>query len=201
MLFIAPVLVASIVLILIIVIRPSLTDEKGGKILAFIGLFIIPIIAMVIGTNFHLEQSKSTDFCLSCHVMKPYGESLYIDDRSYIPAAHFQNNRVPQESACFTCHTQYTMFGSAKAKLRGLKHVYINYLGKIPETIELYSSYENRECLYCHGGARSFEEQEIHASVMADIRTSAVSCIDCHNLVHSISEVPKLKMWKAGGEK
>jgi cytochrome c-type protein NapC len=133
--------------------------------------------------------------------MKPYGESLYIDDSSYIPAAHFQNNRVPQESACFTCHTQYTMFGSAKAKLRGLKHVYINYLGKIPETIELYSSYENRECLYCHGGARSFEEQEIHASVMADIRTNAVSCIDCHNLVHSISEVPKLKMWKAGGEK
>ncbi len=200
MLFIAPVLVAAIVLILIIVIRPSLTKEKGGKILAFVGLFIIPIIALGIGTNSHLEQSKTTSFCLSCHVMEPYGKSLYIDDSSYIPASHFQNNRVPQETACFTCHTQYTMFGGAKAKFRGLKHVFINYIGKIPETIELYSSYENRECLHCHDGARTFEDQGIHVAMLADIKANVISCLECHNLGHNIAELPTLKLWKSGGE-
>ena len=197
---IVPVLIAAIILILIIVIRPSLTEGKGGKILAFIALFIIPIIALAIGTSSHLDQSKTTNFCLSCHVMEPYGESLNVDDRSYLPASHFQNNRVSPEVACFTCHTQYTMFGGAKAKFRGLKHLFVNYLGKIPETIELYSPYENRECLHCHDGARTFEEQGIHVAMLADIKEDRISCLDCHNFVHNIAELPTLKMWKSGGD-
>ena len=45
---------------------------------------------------------------------------------------HYQNNRIPRDKACFTCHTDYTLFGDAKAKLRGLRHVYVNYLGRSP---------------------------------------------------------------------
>jgi len=187
-------------LILILVFRPSLTEETGGKILAFVALFIVPVIALAIGGSSHLENSKKTEFCLSCHVMESYGESLYIDDPTYIPANHFQNNRVPQEEACYTCHTQYTMFGGAKAKLRGLKHVAINYLGKIPEELELYSPYDNRECLHCHDGARSFEEQEIHEAISDDLRANELSCLDCHNLIHNINELSGLELWKGGRE-
>ncbi len=58
-----------------------------------------------------MEHATSTKFCLSCHVMEDFGRSLYVDDPSYIPAMHFQNNRVPRDHACYTCHTDYTMFG------------------------------------------------------------------------------------------
>ena len=64
--------------------------------------------------------------------MHDFGQSLYVDDPSYIPAKHFQNNLVPRDRACYTCHTDYTMFGTMHSKLRGLRHVYVQYLGKIP---------------------------------------------------------------------
>jgi cytochrome c-type protein NapC len=200
MIIIASFLIVATALVLILVIRPSLTEETGGKILAFVALFIVPVIALAVGGSSHLEKSKKTEFCLSCHVMEPYGQSLFIDDPAYIPANHFQNSRVPQVEACYTCHTQYTMFGGATAKLRGLKHVAINYFGRIPEELELYSPYENRECLHCHDGARSFEEQEIHDAMSDDLKANEISCLDCHNLSHNVNELSGLKLWKGGRE-
>ena len=61
--------------------------------------------------------------------MEAYGKSLRIDDPSYIPASHFQNNRIPRNEACYTCHTNYAMFGGVKAKIGGLKHLAIYYFG------------------------------------------------------------------------
>ena len=61
---------------------------------------------------------------------------------------------VPPDHACFTCHTDYALFGDYKAKWRGVHHVLVQYLGKIPkpEEIKLYTAYNNRECLHCHAG-------------------------------------------------
>ena len=58
------------------------------------------------------------------------------------------------------------MFGGIKAKLGGLKHIYVYYLGTppSPENIKLYEPYNNRECLHCHAGARSFEEGAVHTA-------------------------------------
>jgi cytochrome c-type protein NapC len=117
----------GIILITLLLRRPSLTAAQGGKILAFVAFFILPIVATVLGASIHLDNSTSTQFCLSCHIMQSHGQSLYIDDPSYVPAAHFQNNRIPKEHACFTCHTDYTMFGDVNAKIRGLKHLYAYY--------------------------------------------------------------------------
>jgi len=97
------------------------------------------------GASEHMERSKETQFCLSCHVMDPYRRSLHIDDPTYVPAAHFQNARIPRDEACYTCHTDYVMYGSILAKLRGLRHVYVQYLGTVPKTIQLYNPYNNRE--------------------------------------------------------
>ncbi|MGB8867396.1 MAG: hypothetical protein WCC71_25165, partial [Candidatus Sulfotelmatobacter sp.] len=79
---------ASILLILVVVIRPSITASREGKIIAFVALFIVPVVAAGVGASEHMERSEETQFCLSCHIMEPYGQSLYVDDKSYIPAAH-----------------------------------------------------------------------------------------------------------------
>jgi nitrate/TMAO reductase-like tetraheme cytochrome c subunit len=87
---VATIIVLSIILIGLLLIRPSITAAQGGKVVAFMAFFILPIVATVLGASIHLENSKSTQFCLSCHVMEAHGKSLYIDDPSYVPAAHFQ---------------------------------------------------------------------------------------------------------------
>lgn len=194
----------GIVLIGVIVARPSLTATRGGKIMAFMVFLFLPILSVAMGVSSELERSKTTKFCLSCHIMEPYGQSLRVDDPSYLAAAHFQNHRVPADEACYTCHTNYAMFGSLKAKMAGLRHVYVYYLTKppAPENIKLHEPYDNRECLHCHLGARSFEQGAVHTAdpdLLPSVKANQLSCISsgCHETVHKVGTLSKVKMWNA----
>jgi nitrate/TMAO reductase-like tetraheme cytochrome c subunit len=196
---VATIILLSILLIGLLLVRPTITAAHGGKILAFIAFFILPIVATGLGASIHLQHSTSTHFCLSCHVMEAYGKSLYIDDPTYIPAAHFQNNRIPKEQACYTCHTHYTIFGDANAKIRGLKHLYVNYLKGAPPNIALYEPFHNRECLHCHGGARSYEETTPHKEMKEQLAGNDMSCLTCHNKIHDVKNIGKANLWKGPG--
>lgn len=189
--------VATVFLIAVVALRPSLTAARGGKILAFGAFFLLPLVASVGGVYAHLEHSKSTEFCMSCHEMEPYAESLVIDDAEYVPANHYQNRRIDRDHACFTCHTDYTMFGDVKAKLRGLKHVWVHYFGEIPPPgeIALYEPYKNRECLHCHSGARSYMDNPMHSDMLAELAAEEVSCLDCHSLIHDAGNVEEHELW------
>lgn len=198
-------IVATAIFILWIVIRPGITSTSGGRILAFFVLFLMPIFCLGMGTTYHMERSKQTQFCLSCHEMQPFGKSLMVDDAGHLAAAHFQNHRVPADEACFTCHTNYAMFGTFRAKLHGLKHVYVHYLRTppAPEAIRLYDLFNNRECLHCHLGARSFEEGAVHTAdpdLLPAVKANKISCISsgCHEVVHNVSTLGKEKFWKGG---
>jgi len=134
--------------------------------------------------------------------MADFGKSLYVDDKSYIPAVHFQNHFVPPDHACFTCHTDYTLFGDYKAKWRGVHHVLVEYLGKIPkpEDIKLYTAYNNRECLHCHAGMRKYEEASSHhknPEMLAQAATNQLSCISsgCHDTVHDVANLKDATFW------
>jgi cytochrome c-type protein NapC len=190
----------SVVLIGVLVARPNVTMSRGGKILAFVALFILPIFCGLLGFASEMERSKTTAFCLSCHIMEPFGKSLYVDDPTHIPAAHFQNHRVPADAACYACHTNYAMFGTLKVKLYGLKHVYIYYLGHqpAPENIKLYEPFSNRECLHCHLGARGFMENPIHAAMMDSLKSNETSCLTsgCHDVAHDLAHLQDAKLWK-----
>jgi len=192
---VATLAAVAIALIALVVLRPSLVAARGGKVLAFFAFLVLPVVVTATGLQLHMENSKSTAFCLSCHVMAPYGRSLYVDDKDHVPAAHFQNNRIPRDQACFTCHTTYTLFGDYRAKLGGLRHVYVNYLGTIPKTIQLYQPYNNRECLHCHQGARKFEENDVHQGIRADLAANKTSCLECHGTIHDVANVAHLATW------
>ena len=192
-------ILVTAVLVILLVLKPDITETRGGKILAFVALFLLPLLAGYGGIAAHLEHSKKTEFCLSCHVMERYGKSLLIDDRGHIPAVHFQNNLVPREAACYTCHTDYTLYGGINSKLRGLKHLYVQYLGSAPEQIKLYTPYNNRECLHCHDGARSFEESPTHnldSDAMAAIRSNQLSCTGCHDVAHDVQNLNDATLWR-----
>lgn len=190
----------AILVNLYLITQPSCTRGPAGKILAFVGIFILPVIVVAFGTQEHIEQSKSTRFCLSCHPMEAYGKSLHVDDNEFIPAVHFQNNRIPREMACYTCHTEYTLYGDLSSKIRGLKHVWVQYFGTIPDSIHLYEKYSNRECLHCHAGSRSFEsigahqpDQATKDSIMTDRKSCASS--GCHDVIHNARGLKDYEFW------
>ena len=196
-------LVVSLVLLAPIVVRPSLTTDRAGRIFAFAAIVVLPMMAGFAGLSEHVERTKTVEFCTSCHVMQKYGKSLHIDDLEHLAGQHWQYNRVPQETACFACHTNYTLYGDYKAKLRGLRHVYVQYLGTIPAKISLYSPYSNRECLHCHSSSRSFVEAVPHKDEMRGIRDNTKSCLEkgCHGTVHDVAQVDSLALWPKENQK
>jgi cytochrome c-type protein NapC len=192
----------SVALVAVFVFLPQITATRGGKMMAFLALFALPLLCLGMGTSSELEHAKSTEFCLSCHIMEPYGKSLRVDDPQHLAAAHFQNHRVPPDEACYTCHTNYAMFGTSKAKLGGLRHLYVHYLRKepAPEDIQLHEPYNNRECLHCHLGARSFEQGAVHNAdpdTLPAAKANKLSCISsgCHDVVHNLRQLDKVKFW------
>jgi nitrate/TMAO reductase-like tetraheme cytochrome c subunit len=199
------IMALSLVLALFVGFRAGLTRDRRGKMFAFVGLFILPVLAVWLGFREQMTRAESTRFCLSCHAMSDWGKSLYIDDPSVFPAVHFQNHLIPADHACYTCHTTYTFFGPLKSKIEGLRHMYVEYLGTIPPPakIKLYTPYDNRECLYCHGGARDFLQVDKHnkpAGEMAKIMSNQVSCMaaNCHDTIHAIEDLKDVTFWKRG---
>ena len=140
----------TLLIVFLVIIRPEITAARGGKILAFLALFVFPVFAGVMGFENHMERSKQTAFCLSCHVMEPYGKY---------------------------------------------------YIGHPANPIKLYEPINNRECLHCHLGARSFEQGAVHNAdpqTMADIKSNKLSCMSsgCHDTVHNVSQLDHVKYWK-----
>lgn len=194
-------IVLSIVLACVFLIRPSLTHAASWKILAFIGLCVLPALCIVGGMNTHMQRSEQTQFCISCHVMVPYGRSLYVDESSHLPAQHFQNHRVPADMACYSCHADYSIYGPLKDKLQGLRRIYAQYVSTPPDpaAIRIAGGFKNDQCLHCHGGARDFEEDAIHSAMMDSIKSGQTSCLTsgCHDTAHDIANLDHLKFWKA----
>jgi len=192
--------VLTIVLAGVFLVRPSITAGPTGKILAFIGLCVLPALCIGTGMSFHMRRSQQTAYCISCHSMQSHGQSLYVLNQNYIPAQHFQNHLVPPNQACYTCHTDYTMYGPVKDKLKGLRYVYMEYVSSPPSTIHLDGQYSNLQCLHCHAGTRDFEANLNHMAPMGSLETNQISCISsgCHATIHNASEVSHLEMWTEG---
>jgi hypothetical protein len=70
--------VLSIVLGVLVVLRPDVTRVRDGRVLAFLALFLLPSMAVWAGVSQHMDRAKTTEFCLSCHTMEDYGRSLYV---------------------------------------------------------------------------------------------------------------------------
>jgi cytochrome c-type protein NapC len=190
----------EIVLLVSVVWRDHGLKRRQARLVAFVAFFLMPVVAFWSGTAAQLERAKTTEFCLSCHVMEPYGQTLFLDDVEHLPAAHYQHRRVPKETACFACHTTYAMYGDLQAKIKGVQHLWVNYLGTIPAKIELYEPFKNRECLYCHVQERGFMEGEFHIEYIDDILGEETTCLECHPMTHPVDEVDDMPMWELGLE-
>ena len=191
-------IMVSVVMAGIFLARPAITTGVSGKILAFMGLFALPALCIAGGVAVHTQRSEQTQFCISCHSMEPFGRTLYIDNPMYIPAAHFQNHRVPADMACYTCHADYGLFGPLRDKIRGVGRIYFQYVSTPPNPIQIPGGFKNGQCLHCHAGARSFIENPVHSAIMDTLTSDQVSCVSCHDMIHPVGQLSQLKFWSPG---
>src|SRR5690606_28526758 len=116
-----------------------------------------------------------------------------------LPATHYQNRLVERDHACYECHTDYAMWGDFKAKINGLKHVWVHYIGEIPEEIELYQPYPNYNCLHCHADGRRYVEAAPHQGQLKVLPSGEVSCLTGHGKGHALEQVEEGNLWLGPG--
>jgi len=188
----------AIVALLFFGIEP-LSQSRWGRISLLVGIVAVPLLVSAgsLSTGFH--QSSRTSFCLSCHEMQRYGMSLFADNRNALSAVHYQNRAVDRDSTCYSCHADYAMFGDAKAKLNGLRHVWVHYFGQVPEKISLYQPYKSANCLHCHEDARRFVEAPPHRPILGSLYDGTTGCFTsgCHNVAHDMKAVDEHRLWQA----
>ena len=176
-----------------VVYRPTTLGPGARKVIAFGVLGLFPLLWGGAAFSHNYHRIQKVEFCATCHAMSGHVDSLTVNDMEPLSAVHYQNNYVPQETACYTCHTDYTWFGPLKGKVNGIKHVYVNYFAGVPEKIEIYDPYQNRDCLKCHGPSKRFLETPIHnrnPKMIKRLKEGTMSCLTegCHDLAHLLPE-------------
>jgi hypothetical protein len=77
----------------------------------------------------------------------------------------------------------------------------VQYVGSVPDTIRLYQPYNNRECLHCHEGARSFLNADAHTetdTTMRSMLANRTSCLTsgCHDAIHDVRSLDGVELWR-----
>jgi cytochrome c-type protein NapC len=178
----------------------KLVGSTAGRLALLLGIGVLPLLTVTGGTVHAVQESSSTEFCLECHEMEAYGKSLFLDDNSVLPAVHYQKRLIERDQTCYACHTDYALFGGVSAKLNGLKHVWVHYMGEVPAPgeMELYQDYPNYNCLHCHDDARSYMEASPHEGKFEEMRAGEKSCLECHGQGHALDKVEAGEFWLGG---
>jgi cytochrome c-type protein NapC len=189
--------IAAAVAVLGLVGFRHLAVHRWGRVALLVAAALLPISVSLANLKIGVAESSRTRFCLSCHEMQDHGRSLFVDDRRALAAVHWQNRLVDRDTACYSCHTDYALFGDVKAKLNGLRHVSVHYFGTVPDRFRLYQPYSNANCLHCHEDARRFVEAPPHQGVLAKLSSGETSCLSCHNVAHDLAKVKGGALWQA----
>lgn len=85
-----------------------------------------------------MEFTSRSDFCVSCHEMKPMYTSWQVSRHAQV--------------ACIKCHAEPGAIGFIKTKVKALGEVYLHFRGayKKPITIESETTAFSNRCLKCH---------------------------------------------------
>ncbi|QIW15457.1 nitrate reductase [Pasteurellaceae bacterium RH1A] len=157
--------------------------------------------ATVLGTQFAMKETSSTEFCVSCHSMShPQAE--------WEGTVHF-SNRKGIRAECADCHIpQDNAFHYVKTKVMALKDVWHTVVtNKLPDQ-EAYETHRlemaqrvwedmkannSATCRSCHSfEAMVLSEQKEAAQKMHQLaQETNQTCIDCHKgIAHFMPEIP-----------
>ncbi|ACY18748.1 NapC/NirT family cytochrome c [Haliangium ochraceum] len=188
-------LLAALLLGWFLLRRPAL--GPATKLILLMGIGVFPIATAGTGNLMGYEESKSRNFCGSCHVMQPWVQDSNDLASLTLASRHARNPNFGDHN-CYACHADYGMFGTVVTKLAGLRHVYeynLRFrsltLDEAMPRIHLLGTYPNRNCMQCHSTlVPGWENVPDHAGLAAELRADQVSCVSagCHGPAHPFSK-------------
>jgi cytochrome c nitrite reductase small subunit len=149
-------------------------------------IVVIPIVVVFLATAHGMQASMTVEACGSCHVMESHVADLRNPASDSLAAIHYKNRYI-QDNHCYTCHTDYGMYGTLSAKLAGLGHVYYNTTGTYARPIKIRRPFSNLRCVNCHGGAKNFLAKHDKDEI-PNLISGKDSCLDCHGPAHKAEE-------------
>lgn len=151
-----------------------------------IAAVLLPIAAYGLATLHMMEGSKQVAFCGSCHIMTPIQRSMESNDGS-LAAIHYGRGLVSHETACFTCHSGYGIWGGIDAKMAGVMHMIRTVTGRYDLPLTHNGPFDIDSCLGCHAHAPSFRAVEAHQDrdLQQQLLSRELSCTGiCHPAAH-----------------
>lgn len=141
-------------------------------------LIAVPIIigALIVGG---VEITSQTSFCLSCHNMKVYYETLKTSSHKQVD--------------CVKCHIAPGFNNFIRTKLKGLSEVVVYTIGEEP--LVYHAKVEDKTCLRegCHLKDKLLKEPVNfkkgvvfqHSTHLKPLKDIQLNCVSCHSeIVH-----------------
>jgi cytochrome c nitrite reductase small subunit len=178
---------AGLLIIYTLVFRRKRLEEAGSKWMLFTGICLLPTPVMFLSTAVGLEQSKDVEFCMSCHVMKPFVDDLKDPASKTLAALHYKNRYIQREH-CYRCHTDYGILGTMEAKKQGLGHIWKAGTGSYKLPIKMSKPYNYAICLDCHAESAKFNKEAAHTGTVQETISGKSNCLDCHDKPHPAPE-------------
>jgi nitrate/TMAO reductase-like tetraheme cytochrome c subunit len=177
----------TIVLIVykIIFLRRDASIGITTRWIFLITFIILSPLTYFISFGIGIEKSKPVEFCNSCHIMNSHVDDMKDPDSESIASLHYKYRWISDDQ-CYTCHSDYGLYGAVGAKFAGVRHILNYYVMGYPKTLEIRGTYNNERCLFCHAPVESYQDIEEHQEYAAEIKSSEQSCFgaDCHVSPH-----------------
>lgn len=187
----AMTVVATMLILHTLIFHHRRLMEHRAKWFLFIGLCVLPLPALFVSIGVGLEQSKDVAFCNSCHVMDPFLNDMNDPNSRTLAVLHYRNRYIQREH-CWTCHSDYGIFGTVEAKINGLTDVYRYAFRTYRLPVRMRHPYDLSICLNCHAESALFRrprnDPEAHAGVVEAVMKNEVSCLTCHEPAHPPAE-------------
>jgi hypothetical protein len=167
------------------------------------GLVFLPLFGYLLG-NFHvLDESKSVDFCGSCHVTMPPLVEAMKQDGDWLATSHFRKGAVQHGEACYVCHSGYGVWGGANAKLSGISHMFHTVLATERYPLEMRATFDISACMNCHAASEPFRAVKGHKTrgIQNRLLSGESGCTGaCHEAAHppaALNGTESWERWKA----
>jgi cytochrome c-type protein NapC len=158
-----------------------------GRGLVTVSVILLPAFCVVTGMLLVFPRAERVEFCGSCHeAIGPYVDDMRAETGAGLAAVHYRNQYIATNH-CYACHASYGLFGTAKAKMNGIRQVLRYYAGTYERPLAMWEPYRNQECLKCHAESARWRRHEEHVgegsreALLAD----RASCMDCHEAGHT----------------
>ena len=155
----------------------------ASKALLLGAIVVLPAIVVFLATAHGMQESMTVNACGDCHAMESHVADLRNPASDSLAAVHYKNRYI-QTNQCYTCHSDYGMFGTMSAKLDGLRPRLLQHDGQLSEADQDQEPVLESADVSPATAARRISSPSTKRSRSPNLMADKDSCLDCHGPAH-----------------